>query len=311
MTGQRPVLLTSLSAAMDGGFTAISDVSQALGEVGASDHYRLIGGVSVMLHIQRLGIDLPLRATGDADFGVPLHVLKEPTLVAAIEAASYTKVMGNRWERQVDERRVAAVDLLVPAYRSRARHTVKVGDIVTTEVPGLAEALRRPAVTVDAQFQLTDGSSLGASVALPDAVATLALKAGARTVRNETRDAEDLWRCLEIAAADGVTPDMFAEHEPLQRVAHLVIRELGPGGSALPALTAGLQQDPAARLRTRLRALLAEVVGNLRLTVSPAGATAAPWPGLGFPWCRSGDTRRKHTVCGAVHAARRVSLLSR
>ena len=163
----------SLSAAMDGGFTAVADVSQALGEVDASDQYRLIGGVTVMLHVQRLRIDLPLRATGDADFGVPLHVLKAPNLVAAIEARGYTKVMGNRWERQIDDRRVAAVDLLVPAYRSRARHTVRVGDVVTTEVPGLAEALRRPAVVVHTQFRLTDGSSLDASVALPDAVATL------------------------------------------------------------------------------------------------------------------------------------------
>lgn len=252
----------SLSAAMDGGFTAIADVSRALVDAEASDHYRLIGGVSVMLHIQRLGIDLPLRATGDADFGVPLQVLKEPVLVAAIEARGYRKVMGNRWERQIDHRRVAAVDLLVPAHRTRARHTVRVGDVVTTEVPGLAEALRRPPVIVEAQFRLTDGMSLSASVALPDAVATLALKAGARTVRNETRDADDLWRCLEIAAADGVTPEMFAERESLQRVAHLLVRELGPTGRALPALTAGLQQDPAARFRTRLRSLLAQVVGS-------------------------------------------------
>jgi hypothetical protein len=65
----------SLSAAMDGGFTAICRREPALAEVGASDQYRLIGGVTVMLHIQRLGLDLPLRATGDADFGVPLPVL--------------------------------------------------------------------------------------------------------------------------------------------------------------------------------------------------------------------------------------------
>ena len=42
---------------------------------------------------------------------------------------------------------------------------------------------------------------------LADAYAILVLKARARTVRSESRDAEDLWRCLEIAAADGVTPD--------------------------------------------------------------------------------------------------------
>ena len=85
-----------------------------------------------MLHIHRFGLDLSLRATGDAGF-------------EAIEWRGLTaKVFGNRWERQLDERGVAAVDLLVPADRSRARDTVKVDDVVTTEVRGLAEALRRP-----------------------------------------------------------------------------------------------------------------------------------------------------------------------
>jgi hypothetical protein len=172
------VVLDSLSAAMDGGFTAITDVSTAMTAAGTAGGYRLIGGVAVMLHVQRLGLDLPLRATGDADFGVPPHLLRRPELVQAIEALGYDKAFGNRWERAIDERRVAAVDLLVPAYRSRARPTVKVGDVVTTEVPGLAEALRRPGVTIDAELRLTDGTVLTTTVVLPDAIGTLALKAG-------------------------------------------------------------------------------------------------------------------------------------
>ncbi|MGD9794430.1 MAG: hypothetical protein AB7V43_13205 [Acidimicrobiia bacterium] len=112
---------------------------------GAERDYRLIGGVAVMLHSQRLGLDLPLRATGDADFGVPPHVLRRPDLIEAIECLGYRKVFGNRWERQLDERRVAAVDLLVPAYRTRARDTVTVGDVVTTEVPVLPKRCAVPA----------------------------------------------------------------------------------------------------------------------------------------------------------------------
>lgn len=84
---------------MDGGFVAIADVSKAMTTAGAANEYRLIGGVTVMLHIQRLGLDLPLRATGDADFGVPPHVLRRPELVETIEALGYRKTMGNRWER--------------------------------------------------------------------------------------------------------------------------------------------------------------------------------------------------------------------
>jgi hypothetical protein len=255
------VVLASLSGVMDGGFTAIADVSRAMAGIGAADEYRLIGGVAVMLHIQRLGIDLPLRATGDADFGVPPHVLRRPELVEVIEALGYSKVLGNRWERPIDDRRLAAVDLLVPSYRSRARHTLKVGDVVTTEVPGPAEALRRPGVTIDAELRRTDGAVLKTTVVLPDAVGMLALKARVRSVRNETRDAEDLWRCLEIAAADGVTPAMFDDDEPLEELRGILWRELGSDGHSLSAVLRDLQEAPAARLRTRLRALLAEVVG--------------------------------------------------
>lgn len=241
------VALASLSAAMDGGFTAIADVSAAMAAAGAADDYRLIGGVTVMLHIGRLGLDLPLRATGDADFGVPPHVLRTPDLVRAIEARGYGKVFGNRWERRIDERRVAAVDLLVPAYRTRARDTVTVGEVVTTEVPGLAEALKRPGVTIDAELRLTDGAHLDTTVVLPDAVATLALKTLARSVRDERRDVEDLWRCLEIAA-DGVTPSMFDDDPQLQNpsgpLAGAWRRRQGAPGAHRPDAGRGGCSDP-------------------------------------------------------------------
>jgi hypothetical protein len=216
-----------------------------------------------MLHIQRLELDLPLRATGDADFGVSPHVLRRPDLIDAIERLGYRKVFGNRWERQLDERRVAAVDLLVPAYRSRARTTIKVGDVVTTEVPGLAEALRRPGIEVDTELRITDGTRLHTAIVLPDVLALLAMKALVRSVRTELRDAEDLWRCLEIATAEGVEPADLDKNSTLRNLRLVLWRELGPGGAAVTALTNNLQHEAAARLRTRLHAILSEVVGSL------------------------------------------------
>lgn len=260
MTAEKPVVLLSSSAAMDGGLTAVADVSRAMTTAGAAGAYRLIGGVTVLLHVLRLGLGLPLRATGDADFGVPPFVLQRTNLVDEIEALGYQKTAGNRWERPIDDRRVAAVDLLVPAYRTRARNTVRVGAVVTTEVPGLAQALRRPGIALDIEMHLTDETQHRALVVIPDAIGILALKAGARTVRNETRDAEDLWRCLEVAAAEGVSPVDF-DDPALSRLKQLLAHELGDGGRSLPVLTAGLQDEAAARMRTRLRALLAEVVG--------------------------------------------------
>lgn len=138
---------------------------------------------------------------------------------------------------------------------------MKVGELVTTEVPGLATALRRPGVVVVAELHLTNGGTPTTDVVLPDAVGMLARKAGARTVRNEARDAEDLWRCLEIAAADGVTPPAFGADGSLEELKSLLWRQVGPDGTALPELTAGLQSAAAARRRTRVRALLAETVG--------------------------------------------------
>jgi hypothetical protein len=248
---------------MDGGFVAIADISDAMLAIGASDDYRLIGGVAVLLHVQRLGLDLPLRATGDADFGVAPHLLRDPELVTAIEALGYTKVAGNRWERPIDDRRVASIDLLIPTYTSRARHTRQVGDVVTTEVPGLAVALRRPAVAISARFLLTSGDPRDATISLPDALSLLALKALVRTVRHEDRDAQDLWRCLEVAAAERITPEMIDTGLGTAELRELLHRELGPDGTSLGAITGDLQADAAARLRTRIRSLLAEVTGVL------------------------------------------------
>lgn len=42
------VVLGSLSAAMDGGFTAVGDMSSAMASAGMTEHHRLLGGVAVM-----------------------------------------------------------------------------------------------------------------------------------------------------------------------------------------------------------------------------------------------------------------------
>jgi hypothetical protein len=246
---------------MDGGFVGVADVSDVMRRVGASAQHRLVGGLTVMLHVQRLGLDLPLRATGDADFGVAPHRLRDGTLIGEVEALGYERTAGNRWERMLDERRTAAIDLLVPAYTSRARDDVQVGDIVTTEVPGLTIALQRPSVDVAVDLVSSDGSMRSTTLVLADALSTLAMKAYARTVRSESRDAEDLWRALEVCLEEGTKPADF-DDGALREVKAIIWRELGPEGDAMNVLTTGLQEEPAARVRTRIKALLAEVVGN-------------------------------------------------
>ena len=86
--GTDRLVMMSPSAADDGGFIAMADVTRAAGLAGMGADYRLLGGIAVMLHIQRLGIDMPLRRTGDADFGVPPHVLKAGRLVDQLDLST-------------------------------------------------------------------------------------------------------------------------------------------------------------------------------------------------------------------------------
>lgn len=68
----RQILLLSESLATDGGLIAIADVSEAMRDAGLEFGYRVVGGIAVMLHVLRTGVDIPIRSTGDADYGVPL-----------------------------------------------------------------------------------------------------------------------------------------------------------------------------------------------------------------------------------------------
>lgn len=243
---------------MDGALIAVTEISDVLNERAAE--YRLIGGMAVLLHMNRASLDLPQRATRDADFGVTKVALSQPGLIRQIESLGYQRDAGNRWGRQV--RGIAAtIDILVPTYTSRARSTVLVGQISTTEVPGLAEALTRPAVVVNAKFELADGTEHRAKVLLPDALGLLALKCGARSARDEQRDAIDLWSCLEVAYAGGVGPDSF-DGAPWDQVKMRLIEELVAPGRSLSHIVSGLSENETARRTTRIRGLMLEVVGS-------------------------------------------------
>jgi hypothetical protein len=86
------------------------------------------------------------------------------------------------------------------------------------------------------------------------------LKTGARRVRNEDRDATDLWRCLEVANAEGVTARDFTGSDVAQ-TRDLLQRELGRGGSALGIITRDLSPGSAGQTATRIQALLGRIVG--------------------------------------------------
>lgn len=266
-----PLVLGATSLADEAAFVALSDLAGVVGE-GSGVEYRLIGGIMVTLHAQRWRLGpLLYRQTGDADLGVPPAVLRDTEIVARLQQLGYERVAGNRFERRLNPQaqslasegtdRVAAIDLLVPAYTSRARDNVRVGELQTTEVRGLALALNRPAVRSSLRMVMLDGkTTLTADVLLPDEESALVLRAYAWHVRGESKDAVDLWRALEIASAAGVTLKTVAAAEA-DRASELIrVASLSPG-TAIDALATarGLSRQERTRMRTRLKALATRV----------------------------------------------------
>ena len=143
------ITLGAASVADDLGYVALADLARAL--AGITDNYRVIGGhmVTVLAARWQRGQDL-YRETGDVDLGIPPVVARDHNLVSRLKGLNYMQVAGNRFARGLPDipagtkerggsgNPEALIDVLVPAYTSRPRENVKVGeDLFTTEVPGL------------------------------------------------------------------------------------------------------------------------------------------------------------------------------
>jgi hypothetical protein len=266
-------VLRATSVADDLGYVALSDLGTAL--AAETSDYRIIGGhmVTALVARSRLGAGL-YRETGDTDVGVPPVVIHDRGLLRRLRDAGYEKVEGNRFARTMtdvpvhvvgspDARRLAVIDVLIPAYTSRARQNRRVGDdLVTTEVPGLATALRRPAVMLDLELHRLNGERLDTQLAFPDEVAALVLKAFACHVRSKDTDIVDVWRCLEIAFAAGIKPTDFDDRDPAQAAAIVRALFVRRDGEAMGVLTTQQQlSERAADERfTRLRAMIERVL---------------------------------------------------
>ena len=211
--------LTASSVADDLGYVALGAVAQAL-TAGEVDNYRVIGGhmVTVLVARWKLGAEF-YRETGDIDLGIPPVVVRDERVIGCLTDLGYKKVAGNRFAKPVNDipisihaadlDRRALIDVLIPATTSRPRTDRKVGQIVTTEVPGLSTALNRAPVELDLQLTRLNRSIIDVKLRFPDELSALVLKALATGVRSAPSDIVDVWRCLEVALAAGVEPQEF------------------------------------------------------------------------------------------------------
>ena len=195
-----PVIRLTLGAASvadDLGYVALSDLARALGGIAAD--CRVIGRhmVTVLAARWQLGHEL-YRETGDVDLGITPIVARDHHVVGRLKNLDYTQVAGNRFARGLSDipvqikgkedspRREAFIDVLVPAYTSRARENVQVGeDLFTTEVPGLQLALARAPVTITLELRRLNGEILQCELPFPDEVSAVVLKSLATTVRSK------------------------------------------------------------------------------------------------------------------------------
>lgn len=269
------LVLSASSVAGDLGYVALADLARAIGN-DPSDH-RIIGGhmITVLAARWMLGAEL-YRETGDADLGMTPLLVRSLHLPGRLKALGYEQVAGNRFARTMpdipitlagaegDARR-AIIDILVPAYTGRARQNVEItDDLVTTEVPGLAAALGRPAVIMTLELLRLNRETLHATLPFPDEVSALVLKAHATRVRVKATDATDIWRCLEIALAAGVIPQDFVRSGRDQAAG--IVRALFQHrtGAGMTALTEelGLSRQAADHRFTRIRAIIERTLGT-------------------------------------------------
>jgi hypothetical protein len=267
--------LAAASVADDLGYVALSDLARALGDIPAD--FRVIGGHMVTMLAARwqLGHEL-YRETGDVDLGITPIVARDRHVVGRLKDLDYTQVAGNRFARRLSDipvkindkqdspRPEAFIDVLVPAYTSRAHENVQVGeDLFTTEVPGLQLALARPPVTITLELRRLNGEILHCELPFPDEVSALVLKGLATTVRSKDTDVTDIWRCLEIAFATGLGPADFARGvraETADVIRSLFGSRRSPAMAALAAEQHLSAEATDARF-TRIRALIAHVLG--------------------------------------------------
>lgn len=270
------LVLGAASVADDLGYVALADLGRALGE-GVGTNYRVIGGHMVTALVARwqLGPEM-YRETGDTDLGVPPVVVRDHHVIERLMQLGYERIAGNRFARPIDDVPVrilgerekppqAVIDVLIPAYTSRARHDRRVSDeLVTTEVLGLPTALNRPPVLLALELHRLNGERLNIDIAFPDEVAALVLKAFATRVRNKATDVVDVWRCLEVAFVADVGPHEFTDGDRVEAAGHIRAvfdRRDGPGMRALEA-EQRLTRTAADERFTRLRALIARILGN-------------------------------------------------
>jgi hypothetical protein len=184
----------------DAAFVALRDLSRVLE---AHPDARVIGGHMVGLITAAFpSPGFVERRTGDADAGIPVELADDGSVHAALLAAGYQDVAGNRYVcGQVEPR--PTIDLLVPALAGRFSDALHGGRRLDA-MPGLHLAVASP-LHLDASLVFQDGTEASASVVVPGLESAVVLKAYAWRGRGgqTVKDVIDLSNLLHVRERHG------------------------------------------------------------------------------------------------------------
>jgi hypothetical protein len=113
--------------------------------------------------------------------------------------------------------------------------------------------MKREPIEVTADVRLTDGETIKFDVEIPDTPATLGLKLNSRQVRDEERDALDLFTCMETVVADKAQSMFRAEDLAEERS---TLRDQFIGNLTTDIILRGFATTEHDRIRTRIRGLV-------------------------------------------------------
>lgn len=93
------------------------------------------------------------------------------------------------------------IDILAPSYTGRHQPNQKRGSLYIDLVPGLAFALAYPPEAVAIGVTLTTGDRIETELVVPAPLPALVLKLLSYKSRLHDKDAQDIWRLLEVCSA--------------------------------------------------------------------------------------------------------------
>lgn len=252
------VTLASTSRSADAGHLSAADVVSIARD--AAIDFRLVGGnaISLLVWTHDASDLVPGRETNDADLGAPSGAAGAASLVGALISNGYRQTQGNRFTRTVHHDGATLdleIDVLIPSYSDHLRTNQPFGELVVDAIPGLSTAIARQPTRVEVTARLTTGDEVIYTVALPEPISALCMKAYSYRWRLAQRDAFDIWRLLEVAFKLGLTQSDWPKGATGRATAEILHTHFGSPASRGPAVA-----TDATAIQARIRALVLSVV---------------------------------------------------